>query len=64
MPETPVHARRKKHAVGDAFRGENLKKQVFSSKYGGLEKEVESEKTENGSMAEIHEGKVRQCSVV
>lgn len=60
LPDTPVHAKRKQHAVQDALREENLlKTQVFSSKYGGLEKEVEDLDQENGNVAVIHEGKVR-----
>lgn len=58
MPETPVHARRKKFAVEDAMRGQDRNNPVYSSKYSGLEKEVEPKKKESGNLAQIHEGKV------
>jgi hypothetical protein len=59
MPETPLHTRRKQHLVEDAILEKNRHNQVFSSKYGGLEKEVEENGNGNGNMAQIHEGKVR-----
>lgn len=62
MPETTVHARRKQHAIEGAILEEaagSKGKPVFSSKYSGLEKEVETSETGNPNMAQIHEGKVR-----
>jgi hypothetical protein len=59
MPETPLHSRRKKFAVEDAMLAQNRNNPAFSSKYAGLEKEVEPTNKENGNLAEIHEGKVR-----
>lgn len=56
--ETPLHQRRKKHAVEDALREEYRNKPVFSSKYKGLEKEVIVQDKPKGVGAEIHEGKV------
>lgn len=55
--ETPLHQRRKKHAVEDALREEYRNKPVFSSKYKGLEKEVIVQDKPKGVGAEIHEGK-------
>jgi hypothetical protein len=67
MPETPVHQRHKRHqAVTTAMRGEQQRDApAFSSKYLGLEKEVDSrakssiEEQKNEYRAEVHEGKVR-----
>ena len=63
MPETPIHARRKQHAIEGAIleetAGSSRGKPVFSSKYSGLEKEVEPSEHSNPNMAQIHEGKVR-----
>jgi ribosomal protein L25 (general stress protein Ctc) len=59
MPATPIHTRRKQHAVEEALRKQNKNNPVFSSKYGGLEKEVEEEDKVKLSQAQIHEGKVR-----
>lgn len=64
MPETPVHARRKKFAVEDAMRGQDRNNPVYSSKYSGLEKEVEPKKKESGNLAQIHEGKVSDGGMV
>ena len=54
MPETPVHTRRKQHAVENAIN----KQDNQSSKYGGLEKEVVEIEHVNRNLAQIHEGKV------
>lgn len=65
MPETPIHARRKQHAIEGAILEETTGskgKPVFSSKYSGLEKEVETSEHGNSNMAQIHEGKVRRYS--
>jgi hypothetical protein len=66
MPETPVQHRSKRiEAVKNALRGEKRDNPVFSSKYLGLEKEVDyrSKSSLDGSsesecQAEVHEGKV------
>lgn len=62
MPSTPIDARRKKFAVEDAMLGQNVNHPVFSSRYSGLEKEVEPTKKENGCGAQIYEGKVSHYS--
>ncbi len=59
MPETPLHARRKQQAIEGAILEETRGQTVFSSKYSGLEKEVEASEHQNGNLAQIHEGKVR-----
>jgi hypothetical protein len=69
MPETPVHHRQKRNqAIKNALRGDQKNKPAFSSKYIGLEKEVDSksalEEQENEYRAEVHEGKVSIFSVV
>ena len=65
MPETPLHQRAKRSAIKTAL-NKVRESPVFSSKYGGLEKEVDYcskalssiEDQENGHRAEVHEGKV------
>ena len=65
MPETPVHHRQKRNqAIKNALRGDQKNSPAFSSKYIGLEKEVDYrsksslEDQENECRAEVHEGKV------
>lgn len=62
MPSTPIDARRKKFAVEDAMLGQTVNNPIFSSRYGGLEKEVEPTKKENGNGAQIYQGKVSHPS--
>ena len=63
MPETPIHHReQRKQAIKTALRGDRGAA-VYSSKYIGLEKEIDyrsssGEVHEDEHRAEVHEGKV------
>ena len=64
MPETPVQQRKRHQAIKKALTGDQRNAPAFSSKYMGLEKEVDVSKSniedqDNECRAEVHEGKVR-----
>jgi serine/threonine protein kinase len=63
MPETPVVHRRKRDEAINVLHEERRKNPAYSSKYFGIEKEVEEPKKrqENGHKAQVHEGNVSIC---
>ena len=64
MPDTPLHHRRKRN---EYLLEERRNNPIFSSKYLGLEKEVEPPvelSKENEYMADVYEGKVSSCMLL